>query len=184
MKELRPYTIDIYKLENKRHEYAFSGDSAFFAQFEQELIREGQFQAQVSLDKSETMLQLTFQIRGTYELICDRSLDPFEEPFETTQKLILKFGDRAEVLSDEIELIPWHTTSIDLAPYLFDFIGLTIPMKKLHPRFRSESTEEEDGNLLIYSSEAIPKTAEPDPEAKPEVDPRWAALQKLKGPQS
>ncbi len=179
MKELRAYTLDIYKLENKRHEYEFVGDDAFFAVLEQDLIRKGRFVAQVTLDKSETMLQLTFRIAGSYELICDRTLEPFEEPFETTQKLILKFGDTAEVLSDEIELIPWSTTSIHLAPYLFDYIALTIPMKKLHPRLRTQATNDEDeSDLLVYTSKGAPEADEE--ETKPDVDPRWAALQKLK----
>jgi uncharacterized metal-binding protein YceD (DUF177 family) len=178
VKELRPYTIDIYKLENKRHEYTLLGDDAFFAALEQDLIQKGRFEARVTLEKSETMLQWTFHIKGAYELLCDRSLEPFEEPFETTQKLILKFGDRAEVLTDEIELIPWSTQTVNLAPYLFDYIGLTIPMKKLHPRFRTEPGDETEEGTLVYSSEGTPEAEAPS--TTPDVDPRWAALQKLK----
>jgi uncharacterized metal-binding protein YceD (DUF177 family) len=49
-------------------------------------------------------------------------------------------------------------------------------MKKLHPRFRNEDIDE-DG-LMVYTSE---KEHEPTEEAKvQEVDPRWAALGKLR----
>ncbi|MBC7892665.1 MAG: DUF177 domain-containing protein [Sphingobacteriaceae bacterium] len=178
MNELKPYEIPILKLEVKRYEYDFTGDDAFFAALEQSLIQKGRFQAHLTLDKAETMLHLTFRIRGVYELVCDRSLDPFEEPFETTQKLILKYGDRAEEVSDEIEIITWDTTSLNVARYLFEFISLTVPMKKLHPRFRQEEAEEgeDQEGKVVYTSKGDPKAED----ETPAVDPRWEALNQLK----
>ncbi|OZI06315.1 hypothetical protein BWI93_21135 [Siphonobacter sp. BAB-5385] len=177
-KELRQYDIDILQLENKHYDFHFEGGNEFFAALDQNLISKGAFKAKVGLDKSSTMLQLSFDIAGSYELICDRSLDPFEEPFQTKEKQILKFGDKAEQLSDEIEIIPWETATVNIARFLFDFIGLTVPMKKLHPRFRTAESDEEDeeatAEILVYSS------AKPDENAEPEVDPRWEALKKLK----
>ncbi|MFT4032678.1 MAG: DUF177 domain-containing protein [Siphonobacter sp.] len=173
-KELRKYDIDLLQLENKHYEYEFEGGDAFFAALEQGLIEKGNFQAKVDVDKSSTMIQLTFAIEGNYQLICDRSLDSFEEPFKTKEKLILKFGAKAEELSDEIEIIPWDTPTINIAHYIFDFIGLTVPMKKLHPRFRTEEVEEAPNETLVYSSAQAEETQEP------EVDPRWEALKKLK----
>ncbi len=180
MNELKQYEIPILKLENKRHEYEFAGDDAFFGAMEQELIEHGRFRATLILDKTETMLHLTFRIRGSYTLVCDRSLDPFEEPFDTTQKLILKYGDQPQEVSDEIEIIRWDTPVVNVARYLFEFISLTVPMKKLHPRFRQEEEGEEEAETegkLVYSSKG-----EPDEEAdeKPAVDPRWEALNQLK----
>lgn len=183
MNELKQYEIPILKLENKRHEYAFAGDDQFFEAMEQELIRRGRFQAHLTLDKSETMLHLKFAIRGSYELTCDRTLEPFEEPFETTQRLILKYGDEPEELSDEIEIIGWDTPSLNVARYLFEFIALTVPAKKLHPRLRAEEADEDEEQperegKLVYSSDAD----EPeDADQPPAVDPRWQALSKLKG---
>jgi uncharacterized metal-binding protein YceD (DUF177 family) len=181
--ELKPYEIPILKLENKRHEYDFAGDDAFFEAMQQDLIRRGRFQAHLTLDKSETMLHLKFAIRGSYELTCDRTLEPFEEPFETTQRIILKYGDEPEEISDEIEIIGWDTPSINVARYLFEFIALTVPAKKLHPRLRAEEADEDEEDAetegkLVYSSDAD----EPDDtDQPPAVDPRWQALAKLKG---
>lgn len=178
MNELKQYEIPILKLENKRHEYDFAGGDAFFEAMQQDLIRRGRFQAHLTLDKSETMLHLSFAIRGGYELTCDRTLEPFEEPFETTERLILKYGDDPEELSDEIEIIGWDTPSINVARYLFEFIALTVPAKKLHPRLRAEEADEDEEETesegkLVYSSDAD----EPEDAA---VDPRWQALVKLK----
>ena len=49
------------------------------------------------------MMVLMFDIAGTVELTCDRSLDVFDEPIHIQEKLILKFGEKAEILSDDIE---------------------------------------------------------------------------------
>lgn len=179
MKELQQYQIQIQKLENRRHEYEFKGGNAFFGAMEQNLIERGRFNAHIFLDKSETMLQLTFHIQGVYELVCDRTLDLFEEPFNTEHKLILKYGEKPQEISDEIEIIAWDAQSINFAPYIFEFIGLTVPMKKLHPRLRQEDADEDPDDeregKLVYSSKAEDAT----PDAGP-VDPRWEALMKLK----
>lgn len=177
-KEIRKYDVDILQLENKHYDFEFEGGEEFFKALEQDLISKGQFKAKVGLDKSSTMLQLNFDIQGTYELICDRSLDTFDEPFHSKEKQILKFGDKAEQLSDEIEIIPWDTATINVARFIFDFIGLTVPMKKLHPRFRAQVNEDEEedesNETLVYTS------LQEQQEQEPEVDPRWEALKKLK----
>lgn len=178
MNALREYDINIVGLENKRYEYDFESGDAFFAALEQELIRRGQVQTHVVLDKSETMIRLDFHLVGTVEQTCDRSLDEYEEPVETRQMLLLKFGDHNEELSDEIELIERNTATINVARYIFEFISLSLPMKRLHPRFRDEEElEDEESNVkLIYSSG--PATDEEDND-EPTTDPRWAALRKL-----
>ena len=177
-KELRKYDIQIFGLENKSYEYDFESGDAFFNALEQDLIERGSCQTHLVLDKSSTMIQLTFHIQGTVELTCDRSLDPFDEPIDIQEQLFLKFADRAEELTDEIELIPWDTAQINVARYIFDFIGLALPMKKLHPRFREEESEEDDEveGKLVYRSSPEESAEEA---GEPPIDPRWEALRKL-----
>lgn len=180
MNALREYDINIVGLENKRYEYDFESGDAFFSALEQELIRRGQVQTHLVLDKSETMIRLDFHLVGTVEQTCDRSLDEYEEPVETRQTLLLKFGDHNEELSDEIELIERNTATINVARYIFEFISLSLPMKRLHPRFRNEEEqddEDDESNVkLIYSSGPDPDEEGDDQSA---TDPRWAALRKL-----
>ena len=177
MNAQRAYDIDIVGLENKRYEYDFDSGDPFFAALEQQLIRRGSIQTHVVLDKSETMIRLDFCIAGTVEQICDRSLDEYDEQVETQQMMLLKFGDHNEELSDEIELIERNTATINVARYIFEFISLSLPMKRLHPCFRGE--DEPDDGLdvkLIYSSS--PATDDENG-GQPATDPRWAALRKL-----
>ncbi len=179
MNPLRAYDIHILGLENKRYEYDFVSNDAFFAALEQELICKGDVRTHLLLDKSETMIRLDFQITGTVEQTCDRSLDEYDEPVDARQTMLLKFGDHNEELSDEIELIERGTPTINVARYIFEFISLSLPMKRLHPRFRDEEDEldtDEPNGRLIYRSEPEAETDSDDPSA---IDPRWAALRKL-----
>jgi uncharacterized metal-binding protein YceD (DUF177 family) len=177
---LRTYDIHIAGLENKRYEYDFTSDDAFFAALEQDLISKGHVQTHLVLDKSETMIRLDFHIVGTVEQVCDRSLDEYDEPVDTQRMMLLKFGDHNEELSDEIELIQRNTATINVASYIFEFIGLSLPMKRLHPRFRDEEDDDDtDPNgKLIYSSDPASGNDDDD-QPQPDIDPRWAALRKL-----
>ena len=181
MKELSKYNIDIYGLEDKQYDYDMESGDAFFEELEQDLIERGSFKTHVVLNKSATMLQLNFHTEGRVELVCDRSLEPFEEPVLSDEKLILKFGDRNEELTDEIEIISRNTNRINVARYVFEFIALSLPVKKIHPDLRSNVDEElgadEDG-ILVYSSVT---QDESESEETEKIDPRWEALKKLKG---
>lgn len=171
-KEHSKYQINIQGLENKRHEFDFEGDEAFFESFEQELIEKGSFKADVKLDKSFTMIRLDFHIVGSLTLVCDRSLEEFEEPFELHEKYVYKFGDDYEEVSEDMEVIPFGTAEINLARNIFEYIGLAVPMKRLHPDLR----DEEDEGGFVFSD-----TMKEEQKQKEEVvDPRWAALQSLK----
>lgn len=175
MNELRKYDINIFGLENKRYEFDFESGDAFFDALEQNLIRKGQFTAQVVLSKSETMIRLDFHIKGEVEQLCDRSLDEYNEPIDVENQMLLKFSDHNEELTDEIELIERNTATVNVARYIFEFIGLSLPMKKLHPRFRvEEDDDDESEGKMIYQSEP-----EPDEDGKPPLDPRWEALRRL-----
>ncbi|GAB3687160.1 DUF177 domain-containing protein [Spirosoma flavus] len=180
MNPLRAYDIHIVGLDNKRYEYDFTSDDAFFAAMDQELIQKGNVQTHLILDKSETMIRLNFHITGTIEQTCDRSLDEYDEPIDTRQTMLLKFGDHNEELSDEIELIERNTPTVNVARYIFEFISLSLPMKRLHPRFRDEEADYADDDTqngrVIYRSDSESANDEDD---QPESDPRWAALRRL-----
>ncbi|UTA68571.1 MULTISPECIES: DUF177 domain-containing protein [Emticicia] len=173
-KVLSKYDIHIQGLENKRYNYEFEGADEFFEFFEQDIIQSGHFKAHVLLDKNSTMIQLFFKIEGQIELVCDRSLELFDEPVQLEEKYIFKFGDRHEEITDELEMIPMNTATVNLAQHIYDFIAVSLPMKKLHPRFRDE---EDDDDRFIYSTGEI---AEEEVKTEEDIDPRWKALLALK----
>ena len=154
MKTAREFDIEIFKLSNKKHEFSYDLNSSFFADFENSLIENGKLHVDLKLEKSETLMIAEFYIKGFVELICDRTLETFDFEIDNNYKLIFKFGDEFVELTDEIISIPRDTQKINVAQYIYEFIGLSVPMKKLHPRFK-DSIEEgpaDEETLLIYST--------------------------------
>ena len=183
VKELSKYNIDIYGLEDKQYDYDMESGDAFFEEMEQDLIEHGHFKTHVVLNKSATMIQLRFHTTGSVTLTCDRSLETFEEPIDSDERIILKFGDHNEELTEEIEIISRNTNRINVARYIFDFIALSLPVKKLHPSLRTEEDDfdledDEEEGTLVYTSGAEEEGDEGEDEEK--IDPRWEALKNLK----
>ncbi len=176
MKARREFDIHIYKLSNGEHNYQFDISDSFFELFENEILSKGKLNANISLQKSDSMIQMGFQVEGAVELTCDRSLDLFDHPISFESRMIFKYGDEEQELSEDVMVILKDTQTINIADLLFEFIGLEIPMKKLHPRFDQEE-ESEDDFLMIYSSS---EEESDEQEEEQDVDPRWAALKKLK----
>jgi uncharacterized protein len=179
VKKKSEYNLNLVSLGDKRHEFDFDMDNSFFELFDQQLVNGGQLTAHVVLDKSPLLLSLQIHIQGTVNLTCDRSLEPFDYPLDINETLLVKFGDQELELDENVLQIPHESHQLNLAQHLFDYIGLAIPMKKLHPRFEAE--ENTDGDILIYSTARGAQGGED--EAKDEdpgpADPRWDILKKL-----
>ena len=175
---VRAFSVNIVGLKNTVHHFDFEVGNDFFERYGTELLSEGALKAEVVLDKRETFIEARFLIRGHVKLVCDRSLDPFDYRIDTERKLVFKFGDANEELSDEIVLIHRESESLELGQYIFEFIALEVPMKKLHPRFEEEEDDDENvGGKIIYSS----AKAEDDESGEDgNTDPRWDILKKLK----
>lgn len=180
MKAFNTYDIGLVKLSNKQHEFDFELSDAFFAMFDQNLVNGGNLKAHVVLNKSELLLNFTFHIKGTVRLTCDRSLDEFDYPIDTTQTLHVRFGNEEMELDENVLQIKQDAQKINIAQHLFDFIGLQIPMKKLKPEFQQEIDEDDsDADILIYTSSTAPDDDSDDDDDEP-ADPRFAALKKIK----
>lgn len=152
------------------HEFKYNLGKAFFDEFGKDLLEDGRFEATVILDKHETFIEGTFGFKGKAKLVCDRSLEPFEYPMKAAHKMVFKYGNEEAEVTDEIVIIPHNKASLNVGQYLYEFIGLALPMKRLHPKFMEEENEDEEEGKIIYTS-----TTEEDGA----IDPRWEKLKKL-----
>jgi uncharacterized metal-binding protein YceD (DUF177 family) len=170
MRILDEFHIDIFKLKPGVYQYDYTIGDAFFAEFDQDLVNQGALSVALKLDKQDTFIELNFDIKGQVQLTCDRSLDTFMHPVAIQEHLILKYGDEAETVSEEFEIIPANAMAINVAEYIYEFVAVSIPLKRLHPRFDPD----EEGEDLVYS------TGEQAPQEDETPDPRWEALKNLK----
>jgi uncharacterized protein len=167
------FEVHIVGLAFSVHEFEFNVDEGFFKHYGTDVINKGILNAKVTLNKHETFIETTFQIQGTVQLTCDRSLDFFDFPLNINQLLVYKYGEEDKEISEEVMMIHRDTASLDLGQPMYEYIVLSVPMKKLHPRFQDEEETNEEGKL-VYSSLNITT------EDSSDVDPRWEALKKLK----
>ena len=171
---MKEFSVNIIGLAKKQHEFKFTLGKAFFDEFGKDLLEEGNFEATVILDKHETFMEGVFRISGSAKLICDRSLEPFDYPLETVHKIVFKYGTEEMEVTDEIVTIPHDKVSLDVGQYLYEFIGLALPLKRIHPKYQQDDDEnnEVEGKVIYTTSTESENESEPDP--------RWEKLKKLK----
>ena len=170
MNELREFQIDIFGLSHGQHEFRYEIRDNLFKIHKQGILEKGKGQCLLDLQKSETMMTLQFNIDVEVELVCDRSLDPFIHPIKLKETIIIKFGDDNYSLSEDVLVIKSDTPSLNVSEFIYEFIMLAVPMKKLHPRYGAQDEQPD----LIYSSR------EETTDEEKATDPRWEALKKLK----
>lgn len=118
------------------------------------------------------LAKLKFDV--TVELVCDRSLDSFEYEVDQDYEILFK-EEEIEESADEngsIRNIDFASKQIDIEQDVLDTILVSLPAKKLHPRFLDE-----DGNPTEFLNEQFGET---DEEEGNSIDPRWEALKDLK----
>jgi uncharacterized protein len=172
-KAISDFDINIHSLENRTYDYQLKGSDSFFHIFEQEIVEGGDFIVNLSLEKTSALIRLKFNIDANLKLVCDRSLEEFTENFKIDEIHIFKFGEVAQEISDEMEVLAFGTPKINIAELISDFILLSVPIKKLHPKYREEDEGEEGKLIYIDPTIELKKNVT-------DVDPRWSALYKLK----
>ncbi len=166
---LEQFEVRFGTLRPGLYDLRFEISDSFFEQFEYSEVEHGEGQCNVQLDRKENFLTFNFDIKMIVELICDRSLEKFQHPIELTKKLVVKFGQEETELGEDVQVIGWDQQEINLAHTIFEYVAISIPMKKVHPDYLTEN--EDEFGQIIYKSE---KDASDDT-----IDPRWNALKKL-----
>lgn len=125
------------------------------------------FDVRVEFNRSRNMIQARLLVEGDLHLVCDRSLEPFEYPVQAEYTVIFKPDVDEETEDDQVAVRRLNMPSnlIDITRDVRDTLLLTIPIRKLHPRF-----VDEDGEEIPFETPLA---------SEPETDPRWAALTSL-----
>jgi uncharacterized protein len=132
MDPLLPFRIPVKGLHAGLHEFTFRIDREFFAAFEFSPIEEGVIDLTVGFDKRADMVVLSFDFQGSVRTECDRCLAAIDLPLEDSQHLVLKYSVE-EKESEDPDLVYIHpeTSSVNIAPYVYDFVLLAMPLVKV-----------------------------------------------------
>lgn len=177
---LDAYKISHIGLKKAVHHLEYELDGAFFANFEQSLIKQCTMRVDVTFDMRNEPYILDFGFSGTMATECDRCTATFPAKVQGEFSLYVKFTG-SEILQQEDEsevlFIGRDEQEIDIAPYLYDFAHLCIPYYKIcdNPG-KTEYCDKEIVALL----EKMNTEEEEKNEETPQADPRWDELNKLK----
>jgi len=172
---LKEFSIQFASLNPGNYEFKFVADEKFFEKFDESEVRNGHVNIAVDLEKQARMLILNFVIEGTVKLICDRCLDEYDQQIHSEERLIVKLGKEMKEETEEIIMIPESDHSISLIQFIYEFIHLALPTKRVHPLDNKGKTSCDKD--VIKKLEDYEKTNNNEDEKS---DPRWDALKNIK----
>ena len=174
------FRINILSLKNGSYLHTMEVNDAFFAAHPGSIVQRGNLTVKVQLEKSDAALTTMLDIAGWVELECGRSADFYQQPIHTQERIIFKFGDEDRELSEDVQMIRRTTTELDLAQFVYEFIHLALPVRRIKPELAAQ--EDEDANqegTLVYTSATADDDEELVPDSNRADDPKWQQLKKL-----
>jgi uncharacterized protein len=166
------YIIPLSGLKEGHHTVDFEIGNEFFEHFEESEVKEGSLFANVEMDKRSSHIDLIIGVSGSVRVSCDRCLEMFSQPVESKNRLLIKFGKSLDDTDPDILSMPADQNELDLQQHLYEYIMLSLPIKRVHPLDKNgKSTcdpvmlKKLEGLIII--------------EEEKENDPRWDELKKL-----
>ena len=168
---MRDYSIQFAGLKEGMHEFEFELNELFFANFRESEIHRASLNANILLERKVNFMELSISIKGSAEVVCDRCLETFDLPIESINKLFVKFGEKTHEQSDEVLVIAGGENEIRLEQYLYEYVHLALPYRKVHEITEGGSCNREMLSKLneVQINEQLNNT----------TDPRWDQLKKL-----
>lgn len=121
-------------LSDGHHEQDFKIDTEFFKNMENSEIHSADIDVHLDMEKRHDAYDCTFHVKGHLEIPCDRCLDPLDHEVDTSYHVVVKYGDDYDDGADNLLVIPYSNSYLNVAYILNDTILLTIPLRHVHPQ--------------------------------------------------
>ncbi len=170
------FRIDLKGMRQSSLQMEYNLDNTFFADIDGQEFQKGAVKAFVALKNNRDVFDFTFAIKGTVIVPCDRCLDEMEIDVEAENRLKVKLGDTYADEGDTV-IIPESEGDINLAWYLYEFIALALPTKRIHAPGKCNA--DMSGKLKKHTRRDDDDTFDADGQHEREIDPRWESLKNL-----
>jgi len=171
------YIIQFGGLPVGLHDFEFDVDETFFSKIENSEIEKADIQVDATLTKQNNLLQMHFSISGTVGIECDRCIKYFDFPVDAEEDLVIKHGNPEES-TDEILVIDEGLEEFDVSHYLYEYIMLAIPARRV-PCELDEERFKCDYDMLDKLNNLTPDTDPVNDDEGPK-NPVWEQLNKIK----
>jgi uncharacterized metal-binding protein YceD (DUF177 family) len=166
------HVIGFENLKLGKRDYKFLVDTAFFKELGYSEIQEGKVIVNGVLTQSERLIELDLNFKGEVIVPCDRCGEDYSQNVSFDEYVVVKFG--AEQDEDEgIIILKRGEIDFDISHYLYESILLSLPTLRIHPEIKGKPRC--DDALMAKIKKGVNDTKNND-----DIDPRWAALKKLK----
>ena len=172
MNSLELLKIDLKGLTDEETSLAFDLDDTYFEALDGADVKRGSLHVSVSIRKATGFFELQFHTVGTVVVPCDRCLDDMDQPVETSNRLVVKFGSEYSE-EDDIIVVPEDEGILDTSWIIYEFVALVIPIRHVHAPGKCNPA-------MTKALEELSADRSSDEESSQAVDPRWEKLLKLK----
>ncbi|MFA7116646.1 MAG: DUF177 domain-containing protein [Bacteroidales bacterium] len=128
--------IDIRGLKPGEHIFDYQLDNEFFKSYDNNFVDDAKVMVRAVLTKESIWMKLDLGIKGVVTVPCDRCLAPLDLPidlnFSFTIKTSIYSGKEMAEVADDVILINETDTELDLNQLVYDYICLSLPLKKVH----------------------------------------------------
>ena len=165
------FKIDLKALPQGASILEFKLDDSYFKAIDAPDIQGGELSSSLSISRTDDFFELNFHTEGIVHIPCDICLDDMEQSIETDDRLLVRFGeDYSE--DDDLVIVAENEGILDVAWFIYEFIALNIPIKHVHAPGKCNPAM-----IEMLQEHSAARSGEEEEET---VDPRWAALLKLK----
>ena len=165
------FIIPISGSKEGRLTFNFEACNEFFERFEESEVKVGSLSVIIEMDRRSSHFDLLVKINGMVRLCCDRCLGMFDYPVKSESRLLVKLGKVWDESDPDIITIPASENELDMNQYIYEYVQLSLPIRRVHPR-------DEKGNSTC-DPVMLGKLKEHIIDEEKKIDPRWNELKKL-----
>ena len=166
------YIIPFVGLKEGKHQFDFVINNKFFETYKYDEILDSNIKVDLDFVKKSTILELSFNAKGTIKVACDVTNEHYNELIEASLNLVVKFGNEFNDENEEIIIIPHSEYQLDVSQFIYEMLVLAVPRKKVHPGIENGTLQ---SDILDKLEELQPKEIK----INQETDPRWSKLKDL-----
>jgi len=167
---ISPYIVPFVGLKLGQHLFDFALDKTFFESLPYSLVDDGKLVVKLNLEKKETMLIASFEVKGVVSAPCARCNEEMDQKIKGDLTVYFVLGEE-ESEDENLIVIPKESYEIDVQQSMYEMIMLALPARSAHKK--NECNEEMVQLIQKYTSNQVSKDEENN------IDPRWAALKNL-----
>ncbi|HRP89512.1 MAG TPA: DUF177 domain-containing protein [Edaphocola sp.] len=154
----REFEIAYVGLKEGLHTYDYKIDKSFFeiVEADGEEFEKVDVNVNVSFLKHTNFFELKFTVNGSVDVACDRCGDVFNLPIWDEFDLVIKLKEPTGHLEEDqkeddgdIVFLSKTETVIDLSEWIYEFLTLSVPMRRLHPEDENGQSTCNKENLAL-----------------------------------